>query len=225
MCRSGIIRLGVVLVAALVVGSGSAQAASFTLSTSLTDWTALQGGAAVTTEDFSDTTLATGLGIHLGTYWPGTIAGGVWSDDARINGFPASEEPSISFTPGTTAWGADWDLALGGRGFGLVLNFTFADGTTGTQQINQPATGTFAGFLGFTSAVAFTSVDIHQLGISGNGEAFTVDNLVFVSGPAGPGGGDDEPPDEHVPEPGTLGLLATGLCTAIGRGLARRKQK
>jgi hypothetical protein len=186
----------------------------------------------VTTEDFSDATLAAGLGIHFGGFlFEGAGANtssfpGVWSDQAGIEGLPVASQPSLTFTPGTTAWGADWDLALGGRGFGLLLNFTFADGTHGSYQILQPAAAnsTFAGFLGFTSTVAFSTVDIRVPGFSGNGEGFTVDNLAFVSGPAGPGG-DDGPPDEHVPEPGTLGLLATGLCTAISRGLARRKQK
>jgi hypothetical protein len=43
---------------------------------------------------------------------------------------------------------------------------------------------------------------------------------VLIPGPGGDGTGN---PDEDVPEPSTMALLATGLCGAIGRQLKKRR--
>ena len=219
-CR--IFSLGTLMVAALAVGAGSAQAA-FVSYTTVASWTAAAGGT-VTTEDFADATLATGLAIDFNNFFaPAEISDGVWKDTALSYLNADASQPKITFTPGTTAFGLDWDLTPFSAGPGLSVNLHFVDNTIGSFNITNAGTQAFVGFMGVVSTVAIDSFVLRGLDFSGNGESFNADNLRFVSGPAGPGGGDGNP-DEHVPEPGTLALLGTGLCTVIGRGLRRKKQ-
>jgi hypothetical protein len=209
-----------VLAAALLFGAGSAQAAPITVYTSATTWGTAAGGT-VTVEDFSDATLVSGLAIDFGNFLPpNNIAGGTWNDTALTYLNLDSDQPKVTFTPGTTAFGADWDLTPFGAGSGFSVNLHFVDNTTNSFNITNAGTQAFVGFMGVVSSVAIDSFIIKGLDFSGNGESFSADNLRFVSGTADPGGN----PDEHVPEPGTLALLGTGLFTMIGRGLRRRTQ-
>jgi hypothetical protein len=209
-----------VLAVALLVGAGSAQAAPITVYTSATTWGTAAGGT-VTVEDFSDATLVSGLAIDFGNFLPpNNIDGGTWNDTALTYLNLDSDQPKVTFTPGTTAFGADWDLTPFGAGSGFSVNLHFVDNTTNSFNITNAGTQAFVGFMGVVSSVAIDSFIIKGLDFSGNGESFSADNLRFVSGTTDPGGN----PDEHVPEPGTLALLGTGLFTMIGRGLRRRTQ-
>jgi len=220
-------KLASLLSAALVVGAGTAQAASITVYTSASAWATAAGGT-VTVEDFSDTTLVSGLAIDFGNFLPpNDISGGTWNDTALAYLNPDSSQPKVTFTPGTTAFGADWDLTPFSAGPGFSVNLHFVDNTTGSFNVaNSLVNGVYVPFVGFTGVVSNVAIDsfvLRGLDFTGNGESFSADNLRFVSGPAGPGGGGDGNP-QGVPEPGSLALLVTGLCTTIGRGLRRHRQ-
>jgi hypothetical protein len=161
-------------------------------------------GAPSTTETFSGGPLATGL-----TSTGGFVSGGVWNAQGLPGVFPTTSRDSLGFTPGTLALGGDWDLSPGGPGAGLGFSFTFADATTQDVfgLVNLPGGGTFAGFFGFLSDKAITSVSFYTGSLTGSSELFTLDNLGFGKGGDTGGGGTTTP----VPEPGTLALLAGGL--------------
>jgi hypothetical protein len=139
----------------------------------------------------------------------GSVSGGILSNAIAVfglcidGGAGCPSTTVFDFSPGTTAFGASFDLAPGGQGSGIFFEVTLAGGG-GTQQvlpgIVNPAGGTFNGFFGFVSDTAFTEVRLGS-GFTGNGEQFNADNLEF----AVPG------QTSTVPEPATLALLASGL--------------
>jgi PEP-CTERM motif len=190
---------GLIIGAALLLGSNSAQADSVTTYTSLSAWQAA-AGSPTTTEDFADTTLATGLSISFAS---GNISGGLF------NGFgPCIECPGtgsvFTFTPGTSAFGGDFDLTPGGNGGGLDLLIGFSNATT-TDVFIAGADPEFNGFFGVTSnGASITSVTLKGADLFGNGETFTLDNLQFRSN----GGGGGTTP---VPEPSTALLFGSAL--------------
>ena len=215
--------LGGLLAAGLAIGVVPVQAAPITTYSTVAAWTTAAGGS-VTVEDFADATLVTGLAIDFGNFLPpNNISGGVWNDTGLASINNDADAPKVTFSPGTTAWGADFDLTAFGVGSGLSVNLHFTDGTTNVFNIlNTSSTQAFVGFVGVVSSVAIDSFFVEALSLTGNGESFTADNLRFVSGPANPGGGDGG--GTQVPEPSSLALLGTGLCTMFGRAIRRNRQ-
>ena len=123
-------------------------------------------------------------------------------------GCPATTK--FSFSPGTTAFGADWDLAPGGQGFGIDFSVTLAGGATQfVSGITNPIGGTFSGFFGFVSDTSFTSINLGS-GFTGNGEFFDADNVRFRIA------------NGTVPEPATLALVGLGVFGIAA--LRKRKQ-
>lgn len=207
------------LAAASFAGLSSAQAAIINQFADLTAWQTA-AGPSIATEDFSDATLEPGLSASLGG---GTISGGQISDGLAVFGLCITGGTNcpgttiFSFAPGTTAFGADWDLSPAGPGSGIFFSVTLAGGATQVVSpgIVNPANGTFSGFYGFVSDTVITSINLGS-GFTGSGETFNADNVRFQVAQGGDGGG------ATVPEPGTLALLASGLLLAIGFG--RRKK-
>ena len=188
-------------------GMASAQAAPFTVYTDQSIWTTAASGSVVI-EDFADTTLQTGLSTANGL-----ISGGKFAATASTQ-FNDATNPRWNFT-GSTAFGADFDFEPGGAGDGLILAIGFADGSTGSSFIGNPAGAAFAGFWGIVSTVAVTSVrfDSPFTGV----EAFTADNLRFLGTGGGGGGGGGT-----VSLPSSLALAAAALGLLAGSARSRR---
>lgn len=182
---------------------------------------AAAAGTPIALEDFTSATLVPGLTIN--SLGGGSISSG---PTGQINnalavfglcinggtGCPATT--MFSFSPGTTAFAADWDLSPGGPGSGIDFSVTLQGG--GAPQFvpgitNPPTGGSFIGFFGFVSDTTFTSISLGS-GITGNGETFNADNLQFRT----TGG------DGAVPEPATLALLGVALLGIVA--LRKRKQ-
>jgi hypothetical protein len=195
-------RLSLALASITLIAAWAAPShAGIVTYTDRTAWSAAAGNPS-TTETFSGGPLAAGLSSS-----GGFVSGGVLNAQGLPTVFPTTSRDSLGFTPGVLALGGDWDLSPGGRGAGLGFSFTFADATT--QDIFglvNPVGGTFAGFFGFLSDKAITSVSFFTGSLTGNSELFTLDNLTFGNG-GNTGGGGTTP----VPEPATLALLAGGL--------------
>ncbi len=194
--------LTALLTAGLCLGAPTvANAAVVTAYTNVASWSAAVTGTVVV-EDFATATLLPGFSIRFGTNSPaGSIAGGVYDDFASTQ-FNDLRNPLWRFAS-TNAFGADFDLAPGGRGAGLVLAVLFGDGTTSTQSIANPVGGTFSGFLGLISNSPIASVRFDSPGTGV--EEFSADNLRFVA----PGGG-------TIPEPASLALVGIALAAAFG---------
>jgi len=206
-------RICTATLAAAVVGLGAhggAQAAPFTSYSDLTAWTAAVSGT-VAVEDFADATLLAGVSTANGL-----IGGGVFTGDANTQ-FNDANNPRWNFTS-SKAFGANFDLAPGGAGDGLLLVLGFADGSTGTYNVLNAGTGAFAGFLGFVSTVDIRSVRFDSF-VTGF-EQFSADNLRFLTTGGGGGGGGT------VPEPGTLALCGLAAATmALRRRPAKRDDR
>jgi hypothetical protein len=192
---------GLIIGAALLLGSNSAQADSVTTYTSLSAWQAA-AGSPTTTEDFADTTLATGLSATFGSN--ASIGGGLLNVNGQLATFPT---PSVfTFTPGTSAFGGDFDLTPGGNGGGLDLSIAFSNATS-TDVFIPGGDPEFNGFFGVTSnGASITSLTLKGASFTGGGESFTLDNLQFRSSGSGGGGG-----TTPVPEPSTALLLGSAL--------------
>lgn len=203
------------LTAAALTWSPVGNAAIITAYTDATTW-ASAAGTPIATEDFTDTTLVPGLSVSLAG--GGAITGGEISSSLAVFGLcigggvgcPSTTE--FSFSPGTTAFGADWDLGPDGPGAGIDFLVTLAGG--GTQfvsGITNPLTGgTFNGFFGFVSDTSFTSISLGS-GFTGNGETFDADNVKFVGD--GPQCGLPGQPACPAPEPETFFLIGLGLIS------------
>ena len=185
--------------AAMLLGATFAQADTVTQYTSLATWQAA-AGSPITTEDFADTTLATGLSATFGSN--ASISGGVLNVEGQLAGFPT---PSVfTFTPATSAFGGFFDLTPGGNGGGLDLHIIFSNATF-TDVFIAGTDPEFNNFLGVTSnGVSITSLTLNGASFTGNGESFTLDDLRYLG--TGGGGG-----TSTVPEPSTALLLASGV--------------
>jgi hypothetical protein len=117
LCAPGRVRnllFGFFVIAVLSLGQTSAQADTVTTFTSLSAWQAALGST-ITTEDFSDATLAAGLSATFGPN--ASISGGLLTVQGQLAGFPT---PSVfTFNPATSGFGGDFDLTPGGNGGGL----------------------------------------------------------------------------------------------------------
>lgn len=187
-----------------------ANAAIIQVFTNEAAWAAA-AGTPISTEDFSDTTLVTGLTVTPAG--GGSISGGMLSNSVAIfqlcaNGGvgcpPAPVTTQFGFSPATTAFGADWDLSPGGAGNGISFDILLNNGTHQTVAgISNPGGVAFNGFFGFVSDTPFTSITLTTQSLTGNSETFNADNVRFVgSGVVA-----------AVPEPSSLALLAGGLFT------------
>ncbi|MDP6816263.1 MAG: PEP-CTERM sorting domain-containing protein, partial [Alphaproteobacteria bacterium] len=112
------------------------------------------------------------------------------------------------FSPGITAFGAEWDTDLEGQGTGIALLLTFADASVQTVETEVP--DNFTGqFFGIVSDTVIASIRLDEGTQGGLQETFDMDNARFVVASA-------------VPEPATLTLFGLGL---LGVGAARRRKK
>jgi len=191
---------GLMIGSALLLASNSALADTVNTYTSLSVWQAA-AGSPTTTEDFADTTLATGLSATFGS--TASIGGGLLNVNGQFSNLHASV---FTFTPGTSAFGGDFDLTPGGNGGGLDLLIGFSNATT-TDVFISGTDPEFNGFFGVTSnGASITSLQLNGAAITGNGESFTLDNLQFRSNGSTGGGG-----TTPVPEPSTALLLGSAL--------------
>ena len=151
---------GLTFAIAIQFGAGSALAASFTVYTDLASWQAAAGSSVV--QDFTDTTLIPGLTITFGTFLPGSIGGGVYTDEAVNNTGDtfSSGNPVMSYAPGTTAFGANWDLDALQKGLSLAAAYFYKVHFVGGGNQTTPVfiDTLQPGFVGFTSDTSFDQI-------------------------------------------------------------------
>jgi hypothetical protein len=198
----------VVALSVCVFWTNVAQADTVTTFTNASTWQAAVGST--TTEDFADSTLATGLSVTFGSS-NAFIGNGVLNVNSQLLTFPT---PSVlTFSPGVTGFGGTFDLTPGGNGGGVDLFITFSNAST-TDAFIAGTTPQFNGFFGVVSnGVAISSVTLKGASFTGNGESFTLDDLQYTTG-TGTGGGPSTGgggSNTGVPEPSTLLLSALGL--------------
>lgn len=187
---------------ALGAAGGGAQAAAVTVYTNLSAWSTA-AGSPVLLEDFGDTTLQPGFAVANGS-----IGGGVFNASASTQ-FNDANNPRWTFGA-SKAFSAEFDLAPGGPGDGLLLVISFADGTTGQQFIGNPAGAAFSGFWGLVADEIITAVrfDAPFTGF----EEFNADNVRFIGRGGGGGGGGGG----TVPEPSSLLLASLAGLAMLG---------
>jgi hypothetical protein len=192
--------------AVLVAAIAPAASAQFTVYTDRTAFLTAVGGAA-TTETF-DAGAITVPGL---TVDGGSFASGRFND--RLEPGVVTRLFSFAAPGGVTAFGANFDLTPGGAGIGIAFVSTLLGG--GTLAVGTEVPRLYSGqFFGFTSAAAFTSIELVGGTQAFGVETYNLDDLTFAAAPT-----------STVPEPGTVVLLATGLVTLAGAGLRRRAQQ
>ena len=192
--------LAALSLAACLVPFGASQAAPISVFNTLAEWQAA-AGSPVIFEDFSDATLAPGISFDSGTVTTAFL------DDAPAPGAPLPA--GVNFSPGITAFSADWIVNSNVSQLGIIAEF--ADGTTtGAVLVNQNPGQVYQTFLGFVFDAPITNLTYLAGPFGGR---FIMDNIRFV------------PADDtvSVPEPSTVTLMILsmlGLWT--GRAFRRR---
>src|SRR5437763_944196 len=121
-----------VLLSVVITWPISAAAALIQTFTDLSAWTAA-AGTPISLEDFSDNTLATGLTVSPAG--GGAISGGELSSSLAVfglcvtGGVGCPPTTRFGFSPATTAFAADWDLAPGGAGSGIFFDVLLNNST------------------------------------------------------------------------------------------------
>lgn len=187
--------------AACLVPFGASQAAPISVFNTLGEWQAA-AGSPIIFEDFSDATLAPGISFDSGTV---TTA---FFDVAPAPGAPLPA--GVNFSPGITAFSADWIVNSNVSQLGILAEF--ADGTTtGAVLVNQNPGQIYQTFFGFVFNAPVTNLT-YLAGPSGG--QFVMDNIAFVLA------GDDT---VSVPEPSTVTLMMLSLLGLwAGRAFGRR---
>lgn len=139
--------------------------------------------------------------------WTATCADGLYSASRGISTSLANTTVVITFTSGnvTAIGGLVANSDFFGEPIAGSVTFTLSNGATRTISL---AGGTNEGFLGYTSDVPITSVNLSSTSAAG-GNYLLIDN--FYTGTA------------VVPEPATWTLLAGALCTLTGLRWLRRR--
>ncbi|GAB4461064.1 MAG: hypothetical protein OHK0029_25830 [Armatimonadaceae bacterium] len=167
---------------------------------------ALQAGSTVFTEDFSDSSLNTGLSFSSNS-GESVISSGRFND--RLT---PGETTTFSFAPPVYAFGGNFDLNPGGAGLGLRLSLdTLGGPVTITQQVPNSYTGQFFGII---STVSFTSVNLSSGDQGGIAETYNLDNLLYARVST----------VQPVPEPGEV-TVALFLVSAIAIGLIQGRRR
>ncbi|MBB5722000.1 hypothetical protein FHS72_001624 [Loktanella ponticola] len=181
---------------ALAIDAGAAAAAT-TIYTDRAAYDIATGGS-LNFEDFSD---ASFQNMSISSDAGFVTNSGVFRDSPSVGLFGiGANTTTYSFSTATTAFGGDFDLALGGTGTGL--QFTLSNGEIVSQEINAP----YDGFWGFVSDLSFASLTVSTGSQSGRAETHTLDNLSFgLAAPIAP-----------VPLPAGLPLLLSALLGFFG---------
>jgi hypothetical protein len=180
------LRIATLVLALFGLGSAQAQVTAYT---DRAAWEAAVGSFAE--ESFGGDGLNGFTIIEIGSGHSYNVTGGLYWDRVVDD----SSYTIYSFETATTAFGAQWNLLLGGLGQGLRLA---VDGVAITPEISN----TYSGFFGFTSTAAFDAVTVFAGSQGGMAESHSVDNLVYATA-------------MPVPEPATYLLMIAGLV-AIG---------
>jgi hypothetical protein len=182
----------------MLMSISSIQAASV-IYTDLGTWQTAVAGSTVWLEDFTDSTLNTGLTFTSGT--GGSVSGGVWND---VIDEPATTQ--IDFSSAMWAAGGLWNLFEPGGPGSQILVVT-ENGLQGIGEIPNTLAGSF---WGFTSTIPFTSIVLLESNYPGGiKETYTLDDFRYAEKSA-------------VPVPAAFLLLGSGLLGLVG---IRRRQK
>lgn len=190
--------------ALVVTLSAKPASAQYTVYNDLSSWSAAIGGPSLL-EDFSDTTLNSGLSFSTTT---GSISGG------RLNDVLFAARQSIfTFAPNVYAVGGNFDLTPNGRGVGLQVELvTVAGNVLVSSQIPNTANG---GFFGIISDNAISKVILRAGTQTGTGpaETYNLDNLRYSSSVA-----------SVVPEPSEYAIAGLFLGT-VAFGMIRSRHR
>ena len=159
-----------------LIGLPFAHAANVQVFTNRASWEAAASSSfsAITTEDFTDSTLDGGLSITAGS-----VGNGVFSGAGSPLVFP--NPGAFKFQHGVLSFGGDFDLTPGGSGGGLMLTATFDDNTTQLigSMLNPSPQAQFNGFFGFVSDKPVITITYQNPNVTGQTELFNLDNASF----------------------------------------------